>query len=324
MHKIRVAVLRGGPSNEYDVSLNTGSTVLRNLKEDIYDGQDILISKDGVWHKNGSPSDINTVLSHTDVVWNALHGHYGEDGKLAHILEVHRIPFTGSKSFASAIGMNKLMTKDVLKKNKIKTPQHKVIENKEVLSESLLKELFRSFTLPFIVKAVSSGSSVGVHIVKDYNSFEKAINEAFLHSNTVMIEEYISGREATVGVIDKYRDHEIYALPPIEIRPLGSTFFDYNAKYTAGMSEEIVPSNFPNEIKSELERLAKEIHGLLGLRHYSRIDFIVHPRRGIFALEANTLPGLTENSLLPKALYAVGANMPDFLDHVLQLALEEK
>ena len=120
MHKIRVAVLRGGPSNEYDASLNTGSTVLRNLKEDIYDGQDILISKDGVWHKNGSPSDINTVLSHTDVVWNALHGHYGEDGKLAHILEVHRIPFTGSKSFASAIGMNKLMTKDVLKKNKIK------------------------------------------------------------------------------------------------------------------------------------------------------------------------------------------------------------
>ena len=324
MHRIRVAVLRGGPSNEYDISLNTGANVLKNLPDDIYEPQDIFISKSGIWHKNGSPIKINDALSHADVVWNALHGCYGEDGKLAHILEIHRIPFTGSGSFASAIGMNKLLTKNIFRKNNIKTPQHKTIEDKNKVSEYLLKELFQSFTLPFIVKAVSSGSSVGVYIVKNFHSFENAVNDAFLHSDSVMIEEYISGREATVGVIDKYRNHEIFALPPIEIRPLKSPFFDYNAKYISGMSEEIVPSNFPNEIKSKLENLAKEIHILLGLRHYSRIDFIVNPKRGIFALEANTLPGLMESSLLPKALYAVGATMPEFLHHVLQLALERK
>ncbi|HEY4478590.1 MAG TPA: ATP-grasp domain-containing protein, partial [Candidatus Paceibacterota bacterium] len=230
----------------------------------------------------------------------------------------------GSGSLSSAISMNKLMTKDVFKKNKIKTPEHKVIDSKDKVSPDLLKELFRSFTLPFVVKSISSGSSVGVYIVKDFNSFEKSVNDAFKHSDTVMIEEYIAGREATVGVIDGFRNQDIYTLPAVEIRPLKSTFFDYDAKYTPGMSEEIVPSTFDYNTKIELENMAREIHKALGLRHYSRIDFIVTPRRGIFALEANTLPGLTEASLLPKALYAVGGTMPEFLHHVLQLALEEK
>ncbi len=324
MHKTRVAVLRGGLSNEYEVSLNTGATVLSNLPEDIYELQDIFISKDGIWHKNGIAKDIENILSNTDVVFNALHGQYGEDGKLAHILERHKIPFTGSGSFASAIGMNKILTKNIFRENNIKTPQFKVIESKETVSIDLLKELFRSFTLPFIVKSASSGSSVVVYIVKDFYSFEKAINDAFTHSDSVLIEEYIKGIEATVGVIDKYRDKEIYVLPPIEIRPINSSFFDYDAKYTDGMTEEIVPSTFSSETKSELENLAKEIHKLLGLRHYSRIDFIVTPKRGIFALEANTLPGLTQTSLIPKALHAVGGSLREFLHHIIQLALERK
>jgi D-alanine-D-alanine ligase len=220
--------------------------------------------------------------------------------------------------------MNKILTKNFLKKNNIKTPQWKTIENKDDISPILLKELFRSFTLPFIVKSASSGSSVGVYMVKDFNSFEKAIQDAFTHSDSVMIEEYINGREATVGVIDNYRNQEIYALPPIEIRPLKSSFFDYDSKYTDGMTNEIVPSTFSTEVKLELENLAKEIHKILGLRHYSRIDFIVTPKRGIFALEANTLPRLTQTSLLPKALHAVGADLKDFLHHIIQLALEHK
>ncbi len=324
MHKLRVAVLRGGPSNEYDVSLNTGATVLANLPEDIYEAQDIFISKDNIWHKDGIARDIENIISNTDIVFNALHGQYGEDGKLAHVLERHKIPFTGSGSFASALSMNKILTKNFLKKNNIKTPQWKTIENKDDISPILLKELFRSFTLPFIVKSASSGSSVGVYMVKDFNSFEKAIQDAFTHSDSVMIEEYINGREATVGVIDNYRNQEIYALPPIEIRPLKSSFFDYDSKYTDGMTNEIVPSTFSTEVKLELENLAKEIHKILGLRHYSRIDFIVTPKRGIFALEANTLPGLTQTSLIPKALHAVGGSLREFLHHIIQLALERK
>ena len=135
--------------------------------------------------------------------------------------------------------------------------------------------------------------------------------------------QYIPGIEATVGVIDNYRNEETYALPPIEIRPKNKTFFDYEAKY-GGATNEIVPGNFEYEDKLKLEDIAKKVHNVLGLRHYSRADFIVSPSRGIYVLEANTLPGLTEESLLPKALKAVGASMSHFFNHVLQLAIAGK
>lgn len=323
MQRIRVAILRGGPSNEYEVSLNTGSTVLKNIPEDAYEPQDIYISREGIWHRNGLPSDIPSILAHTDVVFNALHGHYGEDGKVQHILEIHKIPFTGSGSFSSALAMNKVMTKEIYKKNGIRTPQYAILDDKSSVSEEKLLSLFKIFPLPMVIKPVSSGSSVGVYVVKDFNSFSDAVRQAFNHDSSVMIEEYIKGTESTVGVIDNFRDENIYALPPIEIRPK-SHFFDYSSKYEEGGSEEIVPATFSYEIKAELERMAKEMHKSLDLKHYSRSDFIITPRGKIYALETNTLPGLTETSLVPKALKAVGSSLSHFIDHLLKLALAKK
>lgn len=330
MHKPRVGVLRGGPSSEYEVSLKTGDTVIKHIPEDLYHVQDIYIDREGNWHTGGIVRAPHDILSHTDVVFNALHGQYGEDGKVQHLLEMHGIPFTGSGSFASALGMNKVMAKEVFKKNKIKTPQYHVIEIGEKKSPEALKEkifsLFRAFPLPLVVKPVSAGSSVGVTLVKSFETFEAAIDEAFKHSDAVIIEEFIPGVEATVGVIDEYRGVPLYALPPIEIRPhkeKGKTFFDFAAKYE-GMSDEIVPGNFTREEKATLEDLACRVHQALDLRHYSRTDFIVSPRQGIYVLEVNTLPGLTEASLVPKALEAVGAPLSHFLDHVLTLALARK
>lgn len=322
-HKIRVAVLRGGPSDEYEVSLKTGASVLSSLSLEIYHPQDIVISKDGKWHKGGIETTPHHIFTHADVIFNALHGAYGEDGKLQHLLELHQIPFTGSGSFASALGMNKVLAKDSFKKHGIKTPYFKLVTSEKPLSSSNLVELFKSFPLPFIVKPATSGSSVGVTLVKDFSSFEPAIALALASSDTALIEEYISGVEATVGVIEGYRDHDLYALPPIEIRPKGTSFFDYDAKYK-GMSEEIVPGNFSDTHKVELESLARKVHEILGLRHYSRTDFIVTPRRGIFVLEVNTLPGLTNESLIPKALNAVGSSLSHFVDHIVQLALRHK
>lgn len=322
MHKIRVGVLRGGPSNEYEVSLKTGATVLKHLPQDKYSIRDILIDRNGVWHMHGIPVKPHEALNHFDVIFNALHGHYGEDGKVQHTLETHRMLFTGSGSFASAVGMNKHLSKEIYKKEKIKTPQSLLLESLQDISKEAHKA-FQKFPLPIIVKPASSGSSVGVTIVKGFPELEAAIKNAFEHSESVLLEEFINGKEATCGVVDDFRDQKHYALPPIEIRPHGNRFFDFEAKYQ-GLSDEIVPGNFTEAEKKELEALAVHAHKALGLRHYSRSDFIIHPKRGIFILETNTLPGLTEESLLPKALHSVGASLSHFLDHIIQLAINEK
>lgn len=321
MHRIRVGVLRGGPSNEYDVSLNTGATVLGNLSPEKYNVKDILIDKNGVWHLHGIPRTPHEVLENLDVVFNALHGEYGEDGKVQHILETHGIPYTGSNSFSSAIGMNKHISKDIYKKNNIKTPDSILLESLMDLSKNV-HEVFKKYPLPLVVKPTSGGSSVGIDLVYDYKYLDEAIKKAFEHSRSVMIEEYIKGREATCGVVDNYREKDFYTLPPIEIRH-NNKFFDYDAKY-GGKSEEIVPGYFSHDEKMEIERLSVEAHKALGMRHYSRSDFIIHPTRGIFILETNSLPGLTKESLIPKALHAVGASISHFLDHTIELAIRRK
>ena len=176
------------------------------------------------------------------------------------------------------------------------------------------------FSLPYIVKPVSAGSSIGVSLVKSRDDFVAALAKAFESGDSVMIEEYIPGVEANVGVIQGFRGMDMYALPPVEIRPSVGNIFDYIEKYGGG-SKEIVPATFPTLIKKELERLAIAAHEALGLRHYSRSDFIVTPRRGIYILETNSLPGLTQESIVPKALKAVGSSLSEFSDHLISLAL---
>ena len=323
MHKIRVGVLRGGPSSEYDVSLKTGATVLKHLSNDRYHPHDILIDRDGLWHMAGIQVDPSQALERVDVVFNALHGHYGEDGKVQHILELHGIPFTGANSFASALGMNKELSKNVYKKSGLKTPQSRLVFKDHDIAQERM-EIFKLFPLPVVVKPTTAGSSIGVAIVKDFTSFSEALEEAFKHGDTVLVEEFISGKEATCGVIDHFREQTHYALPPIEVRPPKGKFFDFSSKYGEHHADKVIPGNFTDEEKKEIERLAIAAHQALGLRHYSRSDFIVHPKRGIFILETNTLPGLTEDSLVPTALEFVGASLPHFIDHLIELAISGK
>lgn len=313
---LRIGVLRGGPSPEYDVSLQTGANVLQALSE-THRPLDIFISRDGIWHMRGVPRPVEKILPQVDVVVNALHGRYGEDGTVQKILEHHGVPFTGSKSFASAVGMNKILSKEIFARHGLQTPQHVIFKRSDDLKEKSV-EIFKTFLMPVVVKPASAGSSVGISLARTPEEIAEAIVTAIKHSPSVLVEEFVAGREATCGVIDDFRGQEHYALPPVEIRPRNK-FFDYGAKY-AGESEEIVPSNFLAGEKKQIEHLAIAAHEALGLRHYSRSDFIVSPR-GIFILESNTLPGLTEESLLPKSLSAVGATMPHFLHHIISLAL---
>jgi D-alanine--D-alanine ligase len=321
MHKLRVAVLRGGPSSEYDVSLKTGATILKHMPEK-YQAQDIFISKDGIWHRDGFERTPDRALSHVDVVFNALHGEYGEDGKVQQILDSLRIPYTGSDSTASALAMNKHLSKHAFKTHGIKTPYHTVIRRDDDVDEKL-SHVFNHFFLPIVVKPATSGSSLGVTIVKKFTDLEAALLKALHISEAALVEEYIKGKEATCGVINNFRGEKIYTLLPVEIvHPKEHEFFDYHAKY-GGASQELIPGNFSAQEKEQIQALAKKVHDAMGLRHYSRTDFMVHPRRGVYVLEVNTLPGLTQESLLPKSLEAIGCPLPEFIDHLITQAVEK-
>lgn len=322
MHRIKVAVLRGGPSAESEVSFKTGKSVLDSLP-DKYIPTDVFISKTGDWLVDGVVVSPQKVFQGADVVFNALHGEYGEDGKLQQILDHSQIKYTGSGALASAIAMNKVMAKELFISAGFKTPVFKVFKWMDVRYETV-REIFKTFPMPAIIKPNGCGSSVGVSIARTMKDISPAMAKAFDYADTVIIEEFISGREATCGVVEKFKGNEVYSLLPIEIiAPKDHEFFNYSAKYS-GKSKEICPGNFSKKESEKIQEMAVKAHKALGLRHYSRSDFIVSPKRGIYIIETNSLPGLTKESLIPKSLEAIGSTLPQFLDHILTLALEEK
>ncbi len=319
MNEIKVAVLRGGPSSEYDVSLKTGAAVLNNLDPIKYKAIDILIDKQGVWHEKGLPKEPAIILSTKDVVFNAMHGEYGEDGTVQKILDTFCVPYTGSGVSASAICMNKFLTKRTLQSYSedlgVKFARHSVVTPGFGFEDAVTKAASR-LQKPFVVKPLTGGSSMGVSIVWNEEDLLSIVEKGFENSPRILIEEYIKGREATCAVVEQFRGKDIYPLFPIEIVPhAGRTFFDYDAKY-GGAAEEICPGRFNPEEKRNLEYISCEVHRILGLRHYSRSDFII-ASDGIYFLEVNTLPGLTEESLVPRALSAVGSSLPEFLSHLI-------
>lgn len=312
--KIRVGVLRGGPSSEYDMSLKTGGYVLKNLPEK-YQGHDVYVDKFGIWHLGGVPKSPDKILGQVDVVWNALHGGFGENGSIQHILELYAVPHTGSSTFGSVKALNKSFSKELFKKAEIRTPIHTTVR-KDELSKSKIFEIFSNIPNPSIVKPVSGGSSVGVTVVHSVHELAEAVNKALNFGDGVLVEEYIPGREATVNVIEGYRDTDLYVTVPIEIKhasPLRHYGFEH--KRDGGVNFDTL-SLTPAE-KAEISRIASLAHTLTSAGQYSRSDFIVHPKRGVFLLEVNAEPALHEHSPFIHGLHTVGAEPRHFLDHVL-------
>ncbi|MBU6388298.1 D-alanine--D-alanine ligase [Patescibacteria group bacterium] len=314
-----VGVLRGGPSREHEVSLKSGAAMLAALPEERYTARDIYIDKKGVWHDRGRPTTPERILRQVDVVLIGLHGEYGEDGEVQKLLERFGVPYAGADSFSSFLAMHKLMAKARAREAGLLTPESHYIERAED-SEAAARDIIRSFRQPVVVKPVGWGSSVGVSIVSGYVPVLAAIEKIFFEgAPSVLVEEHIRGKEATTGVVEGLRGEMLYALPSIEIIPPEGDFFSYDAKYS-GATREVCPGNFSRVAAEELQRAAKVMHRALGLRHYSRSDFIVSPK-GVYYLETNTLPGLTTESLMPKSLAAVGVPLADFLGHLVNLAL---
>jgi D-alanine-D-alanine ligase len=324
-----VGVLRGGPSREHEVSLKTGASMLAHLPKDKYDARDIYIDKQGQWHDRGRAITPDRVLRQIDVVLNGLHGEYGEDGHIQKLLERFAVPYTGADSLGSHLAMHKAMAKLKAQEAGLLTPEFFYIERVEDASR-VAAQAHRTFIPPVVVKPVGWGSSVGISIVGGHVHILRAVEDLFAGGALgVLIEELVRGKEATAGVVEGLRGESLYALPVIEIIPASAeatagkpphehAFFSYDAKYS-GKSREVCPGNFSRVHTEELKRAAKVAHRALGLRHYSRSDFIVSPR-GIYYLETNTLPGLMTESLLPRSLAAVGVSLPDFLHHLVTLA----
>lgn len=319
MNTIRVGILRGGPSSEYNVSLESGRAVLNNLPEQ-YSGRDILIDTWGTWYLDGRAQPIDRILNQVDVVFNALHGEYGEDGEVQRLLDTYGVPYTGTKALGCALAMNKVVAKQMFEKQGIKTPAFKVLHAHDNIHDEIFA-VFRSFPMPVVVKPVCAGSSVGVRVVRDYVNLEEAVHHILSRWPEVLIEEMIVGKELTCGVLENFRGQSAYTLLPVEIVPPSDRdFFDYDAKYT-GITQELCPARITEEESHAIQELARKAHHAVGARHYSRTDFILSSR-GVYALEVNTHPGLTKESLMPKPLKAIGCEFPQFLDHVISQALK--
>ncbi len=315
-----VGVLRGGPSREHDVSLKTGAAMVANLSPEKYTVRDLYIDRQGNWHDRGRPVTPVKALQTVDVVLIGLHGEYGEDGEVQKLLDKVGVPYAGSDAFGSYMAMHKYLAKQRAKEAGLNVARDFLIESLET-AEMGVREAIRTLPQPVVVKPVRWGSSVGVSILHGYQPvYDATVKLLEEGSGGVLIEEYIRGREATAGVVEGLRDYELYPLPAIEIIPPEEAgFFAAHVKYT-GETREICPAQFSRKVSEELTQAAQTMHKTLGLKHYSRSDFIVSPK-GVYYLETNTLPGLTAESLMPKSLAAVGVSFPDFLTHLIGLAL---
>ncbi len=320
MHGTIVGVLRGGPSKEHDVSLSTGAAILKHLPKDRFTARDIYIDRAGQWHSSGRLVKPTEALRSLDVVIIGLHGEYGEDGEVQKLLERVGVPYTGSASFPSFVSMHKLMAKKKAEELGVLTPQYRYVEEGGDI-DGVLADVIRTFHQPVIVKPVRWGSSVGISMTSGYAPLHRAVTTLLeAGAQGVLIEEVIKGQEATQGVVQNLRGESLYALPAVEIIPPEEVgFFAANVKYT-GETREICPAYFPKKVQDELVRVSRLMHEGLGLRHYSRSDFMISPK-GVYYLETNTLPGMTPESLLPKSLAAVGVTFPDFLSHLVDLSL---
>ena len=355
-----MGVLTGGASAERDISLATGAQIAASLRQDKYevvlldplafmarnpsltqaqrDQAQRLAAGGGVLEPahqlpRGLESQIESASkalvpatrviasdgAPIDVVLIALHGNWGEDGSIQGLLDTLGVPYTGSGLLASALAMDKVMAKTVLAAAGIDVPRGAVVrgDSAKDLGEA------RAVGLPAFVKPVASGSSVGASIVEREQDLAAAVAEAFRYEPAgpqarVLVEERIGGRELTVAVIG---NDELQALPVIEIKTKRA-FFDYSAKYDAGESEEICPAEIPAEVAARAKDIALRAHRALGCRGMSRTDLMWSGDRMV-ALEVNTIPGMTANSLLPKAARAAGIEFGDLLERLLEWALDD-
>jgi D-alanine-D-alanine ligase len=343
MKKLKVVVLMGGMSPEHEVSIVSGTEVVKSLDEKKYEALPVVISKDG---QNWRLTSKTSLLSLSDplelrgtkkeiilakekslqgvrsisgkdvsVVFIAMHGPYGEDGTVQGMLELSGVTYTGSGVLPSAIGMDKIMFRKLMTATGIPIPKYTFLKRKDRVS--IEKEIGKP---PYFVKPFNQGSSVGASIVKNKRDLKKALDLSFKYSEIALVDEYIPGAELTCSVIGN--DNPV-ALPVIEIVPLKGDFFDYESKYTESGSEEIVPARISKSMTKKVKEMAIKVYKAIGCRGFGRVDFILKDNKYPEVLEINTIPGLTPMSLLPKSAKAAGISYSSLLDKIISYAIKK-
>lgn len=300
--KIKIGVLLGGQSAEREVSLRSGAAVVKALKSRGYTVKAI----------DAGP-DLYPVLKKEKIglAFIALHGGHGENGAVQGMLEIMGIPYTGSGILASALAMDKEASKKIFLYHGIPVPACRIVRQQEFRAKGF--RLSAGFKLPWVVKPATEGSSVGVEIVKNMDAAAKAVKKAFAYGNAVVIEEYIRGREVQIAVLNDR------AIGGVEVRP-SLEFYSYEAKYTAGLTEYIIPPKLDSRTYKKAQEAALSAHRALGCRGATRVDLIIDDGKKIFVLEVNTIPGMTETSLLPKIAASAGLDFPLLIEKIMEEA----
>ncbi|MCB9739581.1 MAG: D-alanine--D-alanine ligase [Deltaproteobacteria bacterium] len=337
---LHVAVLHGGPSSEHDISVVTSRGVLAALRARGHRADAVWVDRNGRWHLGGGETDSGVaqgagldlpaalgalVRGGYDVCFLGFHGTFGEDGRVQAALELAGLRFTGSGPLASAVAMDKVMTRRVFRATGLPVADGIELVSAELATAearaAVAADAVATVGLPAVVKVVAGGSSVGVEIAKDLADTEAALDRLRTLWPTLLIERFVGGTELTCGVLDGPDGPT--ALPCVEIAPRGERFFDYETKYDPSLVDEIVPARIPAAAEAALRSHALAAHRVLGCRGVSRTDAILDRDGALWLLETNTLPGLTPASLLPKAAAAAGLPYADLLERIIANALAD-
>jgi D-alanine-D-alanine ligase len=296
----KIAVLMGGSSSEREVSLSSGKAMFAASAALGYDAISVEFENDILSHLD--------TLKSVDIVLIALHGGIGENGRIQGMFESLGIRYTGSDALSSTICMDKHISKLLAEDVGIATPRWKRIRK----GQSIYKN---EFDYPFVVKPNSEGSTIGLTIVHNENDYDSAVEEAFKYDDEILIEEFISGKEITVSIVGED------VLPIIEIRPEHG-LYDYECKYTKGMTEYICPAELNEDLTKRIKQTAFEVYKLLKCRHYGRVDLRLDNNNQHWFLELNTLPGMTDTSLVPKAAKATGISFEQLIGKIIKQSLD--
>ncbi|MFP6583816.1 MAG: D-alanine--D-alanine ligase [Candidatus Hydrogenedentota bacterium] len=324
--KKHILVLMGGISSEHDISIQSGENILANLDAEEYKLSSAVINRDGEWIFSDAPEDYLELSQavprlrelHPDCVFIALHGPFGEDGRIQGMLDLLGIPYTGSGCAASALAMDKVRSKAIMKQKGVVVPDEVVftLHDWKEESESITHRVGDYLGFPCVLKNPHQGSSLGMAIPQSTEEFSDAVMKVFGYGYTIMVERMINGTEVTCGVLDVDGSDDVEALPVTEIRPLKGTFFDYHSKYNAEAVDEITPAEISDSIRDRVQEISCDAHTTLGCRGFSRSDMIISGDEVIW-LETNTIPGMTETSLLPKGAAAAGLSFKELLTRIV-------
>lgn len=311
--KPKIVVLMGGHSLERDISFQSGKRVAAAAKKLGYRVASIDVDEHIVTHLRHEKPDLCFI---------ALHGRFGEDGAIQGLLESLNLPYTGSGIFASVLGMDKSLSKDIFLRDDIPTPDFIALSTgavKELGAANALKDVIARLGLPMVIKPSSQGSAQGINFVEKEDDMTSALLGAFSYGDKVILEKFVKGVEVAVSVLGE--DRTARALPPVEIAPKKG-HFDFRAMYTMGATEYFIPARLDAGKEKELQKIAVQAHKALGCRDFSRVDFIIEESTGIpYVLELNTIPGLTETSLFPMAAAHAGIDFEELVGRIIKAGL---